>query len=499
MIALKASNKTTRGVTDSTFVVEPERLQIAPYSFAYATVSFTPSAMAPYSSYFEASLENMPNALKQKSELKFEIYGDGNLPRFNIIKPTLRNKKGQTLLLFKRCVLNHIDIQQLVLSNEGSLPAKVNFFMYDPDSAFKFRPTVNAKQALHSGLVIKENDETVSSVIIQPNTQISFTVTCSPRNVQTYQASLQLTVTDNQFEDTLIQLIGEGYMEDVVFENLHSLTNQNELDDDVLPDEEVAALKCNSMNFGDVYVNEKKQILFTMKNQSKSDCYRFEWPSSIVPLADPSATQSSTNAPASSQTINPMSENVVNQNTTGNPSVSFSPRVGHLHAGCTKDITVTFKSMEPKFLQKKLFNCFLSKITFEQSINEVKDWDDRMTVVKWINEVVQNSNGFSSSLNDQTLTIQRQVSELGNLPGTVVPPPQNQNTSTQSEYNRTSKQIIRKKVIEVEQEPRHIKTDEVVQPMDLFMSINCDYCRFRCKTNVIRFKDTLMFQTRVFE
>jgi hydrocephalus-inducing protein len=209
MIALKASNKTTRGVTDSTFVVEPERLQIAPYSFAYATVAFTPSAMAPYSSYFEASLENMPNALKQKSELKFEIYGDGNLPRFSIIKPTLRNKKGQTLLLFKRCCLNHLDSQQLVLSNEGSLPTKVNFFMYDPDAAFKFRPTVSKSAALqHNGLVIKDNDETVSSVIIQPNTQISFTVTCSPKNVQTYQASLQLTVTDNQFEDTLIQLIG---------------------------------------------------------------------------------------------------------------------------------------------------------------------------------------------------------------------------------------------------------------------------------------------------
>ena len=297
-------------------------------------------------------------------------------------------------------------------------------------------------------------------------------------------------------------------MEDVVFENLHSLASQTELEDDVLPDEEVAALKCNSMNFGDVYVNEKKQILFTMKNQSKSDCYRFEWPLSVVPTIDPNNVANNTNAtsanaPISSQTLNPLSEStVLNQNTTGHPSVTFSPRVGHLHAGCTKDITVTFKAMEPKFLQKKLFNCFLNKITFEQPINEVKDWDDRMTVVKWISEVVHNSNGLSSSLNDQTLTTQRQISELGNLPGTVQQQPpqqQNQNTSTQSEYNRTSKQIIRKKVIEVEQEPRHVKTDEVIQHMDLFMSVNCDYCRFRCKTNVIRFKDTLMFQTRVFE
>ena len=115
--------------------------------------------------------------------------------------------------------------------------------------------------------------------------------------------------------------------------------------------------------------------------------------------------------------------------------------------------------------------------------------------------MIYNSNGFSSSLNDQTLTTQRQVSELGNLLGTTGG--QNQNTSIQSDAaataNRNTKQIILKKVVEVEQEPRHVKSDETIQPMDLFLSVNCDYCRFRCKTNVIRFKDTLMFQTRVFE
>lgn len=326
--------------------------------------------------------------------------------------------------------------------------------------------------------------------------------------MQTYQASLQLTVTDNQFEDTLIQLIGEGYMEDVLFENLHSLLTSSpsgELDDDVLPDEDVAALKCNSLNFGDVYVSEKRQLLFTMKNQSKSDCYRFEWPSHLTPVADASSNATATTAPAagaSTVIANPSSssETTLSQNTTGHPSITFSPRVGHLHAGCTKDIAVTFRSVEPKSLQKKLFNCFLSKISFEQPVNEVKDWDDRMTVVKWVNEVVYNAaatnGGLTSSLTnaDQTLTTQRQVSELGNLV--------NQNTSTHSESNNragAAKQIVRKKVIEVEPEPRHIRADEIVTPMELFVSVNCDYCRFRCKTNAIRFKDTLMFQTRVYE
>ena len=65
-------------------------------------------------------------------------------------------------------------------------------------------------------------------------------------------------------------MIGEGYMEDVIFENLHSLAGSNESEEDVLADEDVSALKCNSISFGDVYINEKKQLIFTMKNQSKT-------------------------------------------------------------------------------------------------------------------------------------------------------------------------------------------------------------------------------------
>jgi hypothetical protein len=152
---------------------------------------------------------------------------------------------------------------------------KVNFFLYDPDSAFRIKPSNKNGQ---SSFVMRESEESVSSVIIQPGEQVSFTVTCHPKQIQAYQGSLQMTVTDNQFEDTMIQLIGEGYMEDVIFENLHSLaSNQSsvgDVEEEVVADEDVAAIKANSISFGDVYVNERKQLLFTMKNQSKTDCYR---------------------------------------------------------------------------------------------------------------------------------------------------------------------------------------------------------------------------------
>jgi hydrocephalus-inducing protein len=473
-IILKSSSKSNKATgNDSPFEIEPSRSQIMPHSFIYAIVSFIPPAMSSYSTYLEASLENVPNSLKNKT-IQFEINGDGNLPRFTIVKPALKNKRGQSLMLFNRCIVNHSDVQNLILSNDGTLPAKVNFFLHDPDGGFRIKP-LNLNQ---DGLVM--NDQTVSSILVQPGTQVSLMVSCLPKFVQPYQASLQLTVTDNQFEDTLIQMIGEGYMEDIILENIHCFNQSDSatnLEDDVLNDEDLVAHKSNSINFGDVYINEKKQLLFTIRNQSKAECYKFEWPSSAF------TNQISNNLNSANNGSSSLAE--ISQNSNNASPISFSPRVGHLHAGCAKDITVTFKTADPKQFKKELISCMLHKIAFEQNVNDVKDWDDRMTTIKWINENVQNNgntqqNQYINSTNENVFLA-------------------NPRLSTEDVLGFVPKQSLRKKVIETEVEPKNTKVDENIPPIELFISANADFCRYRCKTNSIRFKDTLMFQTRIYQ
>ena len=107
------------------FDIEPQRVQVLPFCFSFATVSFTPQAITSYTSLFEATLESSSSHSKNKS-ISFEITGEGNLPRFSVVKPSIRNKKGQYLMVFKRNVVNHVDQQNLVLSNEGTLATKVN-------------------------------------------------------------------------------------------------------------------------------------------------------------------------------------------------------------------------------------------------------------------------------------------------------------------------------------------------------------------------------------
>ena len=51
----------------------------------------------------------------------------------------------------------------------------------------------------------------------------------------------------------------------------------------------------NTINFGEVHINESRQILFSITNHHPKDSVRFEWPE--------------------------------------HPQCTFSPRIGHLHAG----------------------------------------------------------------------------------------------------------------------------------------------------------------------
>lgn len=56
----------------------------------------------------------------------------------------------------------------------------------------------------------------------------------------------------------------------------------------------------------------------------------------------------------------------------------------------------------------------------------------------------------------------------------------------------------KKRVVEVEVEPPHTEDPESQRNVELLVSANAEYSKFKCKTDSISFKDTLMFQTRVY-
>lgn len=67
--------------------------------------------------------------------------------------------------------------------------------------------------------------------------------------------------------------------------------------------------------------------------------------------------------------------------------------MGHLHAGCSKEVTVTFSSSQPVALSLQPMRCKVSQVEFQLPIDQVPDWDDRQRTVQWLSSSQQTAEG----------------------------------------------------------------------------------------------------------
>ncbi|KAG2470211.1 HYDIN protein, partial [Polypterus senegalus] len=384
------------------FELEPSRMIILSHSHSFAVVTFSPQSMQCYQCIFEASMEGNFSNIPRPKSLVFDIIGEGNLPQITVVRPAMRTRIGNPLILFSRLLLGHTEKHQLVLKNDGTIPAEINIDLVDENQAFIVNPGPDT-QCVHispynkkEDILVSENNTHAASLILSPGLSAEFGIFFTPSTVQRYCGSVHIMVVDNQYEDCVVQLVGEGYQDEITLDNISN--------------------RSDHIYYGDCHVGKPYQETFTMTNRSNADSMRFEWLSDI-------------------------------------PQLKFFPQIGHVHAGCTKNVTITFHSDQPITLSAQIVKCKVTKIVFQQPVDQVPDWDTRMRTVKWLD------------------------------------------AARESEIQRTTK----KKVIETDSEPAHTAVENTTRELELRVSAACDYAQFTCKSEAIHFKDTLLFQTRVFE
>ncbi|KTG35348.1 hypothetical protein cypCar_00023228 [Cyprinus carpio] len=325
------------------FEVTPTKLCIPSHSHAFATITFSPVTMHTYHAVFEALLKGIASqasATKPKA-LVFDLMGEGNLPCITVLRPIQRTNRET--------------------------------------------------QLVH-----------VASLILMAGQQAEFQVGFHPKVAQKFEACLKLMVKDNQYDQTVVQLVGEGYHDIIILDNIGSKVQQDSTES-----------MSDLLNFGDCHVGRTYQETFTMTNPSSSKVLRFEW----LPSG---------------------------------PQLSFSPQAGHLHADCSKVVTVNFCSEEPIVLNAQTIKCKLSSITFQQPVDQVPDWDDCHRTVKWM------------------------------------------------DVEKSPQQPTKRKVVATDPEPPHSVVENSSREMELIVNATCDYAKYQCDTGPIRFKDTMLYQTRVF-
>ncbi|KAI8854495.1 hypothetical protein BC829DRAFT_439199 [Chytridium lagenaria] len=353
-VATKPRSRTKSDAADFAFDVEPKKLVIPSHEHRYINVTFHPTSIQSYAGILEAIVENVDQS--KTRTLSFELRGEGTLPRVTIEKPSLRNKANLPFLKFKRLLVGTSQVSPIILKNEGIIPAKVKLeWSFNENESFDCPGTANYH-------------------ILRP--QETRTI---GREVQT-----------SNFEDSAIQLSGEGYIDDLTFDNL-----PNEAD--------------NELSLGDCFIGEAKQVVFTATNHS-ADIIRLNWTTDVADFV-------------------------------------FSPSVAHIRPKGQKEISVHFCPKQPTEVHGSKAICKLAKIRYLSQTSE-PDWDDRIKSVRW--QLVENK--------------------------TAAP----------------------RKIVEQYPEPAYEVLNNTISEHHLLLSALADYCSYECDVSAIRFKNTFMYQTRVY-
>jgi len=376
-LSLKPRGKSSKGdSSEFPFELEPKKINIPSYEYKYITVTFHPTSIQSYSGIFEAVVENVGDF--KGRNLQFEIRGEGTLPRFIIEKPTIKNKQGIYILKFKKLIIGASHTLPILLKNVGIIDAQVKLEWIQNDNEEFICQDIN------------------SYITLKINETAYIEVKCCPKSIGPKFSQLRIKTIDNNFEDTIISLEGEGYLQDYVFENFP----------DDLSDE---------LQFKDCYINSLNQLSFTVYNRSQ-DLIKAKWDNLEM--------------------------------------FKFSPSIFHLSKNNRKNITVTFSSAKPINITNQIAKCVIQKIKYINS-NQIteNDWDDHITSVKW----VTSTDPFS--IKGQSF----------------------------------------KKVLEKLPEPQHELIPNTEFNYQLKLSANADYVSYECEVDTIKFKSTMMYQTRAYK
>ncbi|XP_077642374.1 hydrocephalus-inducing protein [Lonchura striata] len=402
---------------ESIFKVDPVKMSIAASSYALVKVTFTPPDEQDYDCIIKASLVIPKCSVRIEPRIvTFHISGKGLEPQLTVVCPSARSKRGNAVLRFKRLQVGDSETLPLVVRNNGIAPVEFMLCLEDKHGVFFLRRRASTLRIFRTGDVEENSVGNESKppkklfFLLCSGQSTKFDVIFKPTLAQRLEEKICLLVGDICM--TQIELVGEGHRDEFTLggleEDIQERNAESSLKKDIID-----AVRVNHLQFGYCPVRKPCRRTFTITNHTRTKVMRFEW---------------ETDAP-----------------------FQFSPKVGHLHPGCAKGITVILKSDVPATFRRHLVSCKVTKINFELPQRKVPDWDDQMCIVTW-------------------------------------------KETTKKDLAASWPQ--KEKVIEIAPEPAHTVVEESSQELEVYLSAVVAYTQFKLNTTVVQFKDTLPFQTR---
>ncbi|GBG33770.1 Hydrocephalus-inducing protein-like [Hondaea fermentalgiana] len=325
---VEARNTASEGI----FSVHPEHLELPSHEHDFVSVYFKPSAINKYAAKFRALVTDG----ERKPEthlLEFDLQGEGTLPCLTVVEPSQLSDDAKFQVDLGRTQLRKSRSKEITVRNDGIVPATVRFDM-----------------DLHKSISFPLRN---SSLTLQPQESRTTSVKFEPSEEGHVSAELLVRVLHNEFELSRFELSGEGYQEDMTFEELPGDA------DDSLDFGDVSLLPRAAGEKGgedDGQIDEKveleaaKSVRFCIKSNVDS-VIRFEWDTAAV------------------------------------PQVTFSPSAGHVPPFGRLYIEAAIAASEPVSLTEATASLSMQRIIYGEDAFAAAggrsiSWNSNMTVAK---------------------------------------------------------------------------------------------------------------------
>ncbi|XP_058802835.1 hydrocephalus-inducing protein homolog [Phymastichus coffea] len=342
-------------VTDKTFKLDVNKLNIPAMSRQTFSVIFAPDRIDNFTSSLKITLD-LPSTLETES-LTIDLVGEGFVPQISIIDPTA-DDGGVFTLDFGLSYVCEWQEKLIQIKNVSEISAKVVIEAID-DQNENCQARFENENRLVCGCVGDENDARKPTFTIEPCEIQQIKVNFFPVKCGKYDNCLKIFVKNNPYEIFEVKVKGEGFCKPIVLENLEiidALPIQNSYRASKQKSQKRLSLTRSSskilnpppltykLDYGKCFLNKAYKINFKITNKTIDRYYRFQW--------------------ASCQNI------------------TCSPVAGHVMPDSFKEITATFIAYEPTLSSHLPLDCTIHEIILSQvSISCV--WDTRQTEVMW--------------------------------------------------------------------------------------------------------------------
>ena len=424
------------------FFLSSPLLEIPPHEHRFVNVNFNPTEMKQYRAVFvaevdpgsgvQASKGSKPGAVafKKGDDLTFEVIGLGTLPSVAIDFPLNRLADGRTLIDFHRVHVGRQRQERFVLRNSGVTPATCLFDITGATGVFIF-PYKNA------------------STVIQPGESESIVVSFCPKDSDAagnFEASIKVTVLNNQFDTYAILLRGSSYKCD-------------------------ALITASADQSDTVFSHEEDVVEFPQINLAQ------ELRQSELSVAIASNCAS---AVRYSFSVSHAHEGVI----------SVEPSNGHLMPNTSQDIYLRFTPTSTMRLERVVVTCKVQRIRYTLS-ESMMNWNCAMKSIRpATSEDLEKLEAYATALKDY----EEKASKLKKGKSAGAPP-----TPCNLELvSNTGDSVQPAMVYEVIPEPQfEVIPSDTVKDIQIFCNGVADYAKYSCegKDSNIPFAPTFMFQS----